>query len=357
MAEPASQHEARQRVERIQAFRAELGQLESEGLIRLSEDQRRTLEQHHDETLARLQKLFDVDTSEAQRRFSWGMRAASALGGVALCAAIVLFFYRIWGIVPIPLQIALLVLTPALAVVATALTARQEKSLYYTSLLALVAIAAFILNLTVLAGILNLTESPHAILAWGIFALAIAYAHGLRLPLIIALVCLLDYSAILTTFTTRWYWVAHLQRPEHFLPGALLLMGIPAVLGRRGSEMFAAHYRSIAAFALFLVFLILSLNGHLSYIPWQEHTVRVFYQVVGILGFSAIVALGVRCRWQECVYLGSLFFAALTYVRLFDWWWNWLPKYLFFLVIGLISLALLALFRKIRAGTFEGAVS
>jgi predicted RND superfamily exporter protein len=32
-----------------------------------------------------------------------------------------------------------------------------------------------------------------------------------------------------------------------------------------------------------------------------------------------------------------------------DWWWDWMPKYLFFLVIGLISVALLVVFKRLRA--------
>ncbi len=352
---PTSQREAQQRVERIQAFRAELAQLEQEGAITLSEDQRHTLDRHHDDALTHLRRLFDIDTSESQKRFSWGMRIASALGGVALCAAIVLFFYRIWGLVPIPLQIVLLILAPALPLAATEFAARREKTPYYASLLALVAIAAFILNLSVLGMILNLAESPQAMLAWGAFALAVAYAYGLRLPLLVALICLLDYSASLTALATPWHWVSHLQRPESFLLGALLVMVIPLVIRHRSLEAFPAMYRSVGIVAFFLVSLILSLNGHLSYLPWQEHTIRVFYQAAGILGFGALVALGVRRGWRESVYLGSLSFAALTYVRLFDWWWNWMPKYLFFLIIGLISLTLLALFRKIRARKFEGA--
>jgi hypothetical protein len=49
------------------------------------------------------------------------------------------------------------------------------------------------------------------------------------------------------------------------------------------------------------------------------------------------------------VNLGSLCFVVFLYIRLNDWWWDWMPKYLFCLILGLLSLGLLALFARIRA--------
>ena len=277
------------------------------------------------------------------------MRIASTLGGLALCAALVLFFYRIWGILPLPGQFLLLLATPLAAVAATEFAARREKTLYYASLLALVAIAAFILNLTALGGILNLAESPHVMLIWGAFALALAYAYELQLALLVALVCLLDYSACLFSMVMGGHWMDHLRHPECFLPGALVALALPCIFPHRDREGFPPLYRGTGLAMLFLALLLLSLNGPLSYLSWQEHTVEVFYQLLGIIGFAALTALAVRRGWMETVYLGSLSFGVLIYVRLFDWWWEWMPKYLFFLIIGLISLSLLALFRKIRS--------
>ena len=53
----------------------------------------------------------------------------------------------------------------------------------------------------------------------------------------------------------------------------------------------------------------------------------------------------------EAVNLGLVFFAVLLFNRLFVWWWDWMPKYLLFLIIGIIALVLLAVFRKLRAGS------
>ena len=58
-----------------------------------------------------------------------------------------------------------------------------EKTLYYTALIVLVVLAAFVLNLTVLGSIFGIAPSPGAFLAWGILALILAYTYRLRLPL------------------------------------------------------------------------------------------------------------------------------------------------------------------------------
>jgi hypothetical protein len=43
------------------------------------------------------------------------------------------------------------------------------------------------------------------------------------------------------------------------------------------------------------------------------------------------------------------------FTRLQAWWWKWMPKYLFFLVLGLIAFGLLLVFRRIRGRLSEGA--
>jgi hypothetical protein len=53
------------------------------------------------------------------------------------------------------------------------------------------------------------------------------------------------------------------------------------------------------------------------------------------------------------VNLAAAFFVILLYLRVYHWWWDWMPGYVFFLLIGLISIGLLALFRKLRTRTGE----
>ena len=49
------------------------------------------------------------------------------------------------------------------------------------------------------------------------------------------------------------------------------------------------------------------------------------------------------------VTLGAAAFSVFLYLRLIVWWWDWIPHYLFFLIVAMISITLLAAFRRVRA--------
>ncbi|MGH7164243.1 MAG: DUF2157 domain-containing protein, partial [Nitrospiraceae bacterium] len=44
------------------------------------------------------------------------------------------------------------------------------------------------------------------------------------------------------------------------------------------------------------------------------------------------------------------------YTKFFDWWWDWMAKYLFFLLLGLIAVLLLLVFQRLRAYLREATV-
>jgi hypothetical protein len=82
-----------------------------------------------------------------------------------------------------PAQLAVLVSAPVLLLGAVDVAARRERTLYIASILAVAATSAFILNLTVVGAVFNMRPAPFAFALWGGFALAVAYACGLRLVL------------------------------------------------------------------------------------------------------------------------------------------------------------------------------
>lgn len=353
MSESTGRREAQQRADRIRAFRAELAELRREGALTLDPAQSSALESHLQRTLTTLAERFDIDSTESQKQISWGMRIASTLGGLALCAAVVLFFYRFWGGLGIPGQVGVLVVTPLLVLAATEFAARRERTPYYTSLFALVAFGAFVLNLNVLGSIFNLTPSPHGLLAWGIFALVPAYAYHLRLPLAAGLVCLVSYTA--ASFSSWWggQWQFFPEKPENFLLGGLILIAVPAFRFHRRYAEFDWLYRGFGLLTLFVAILILSEVGALSYLPVRTSTIEVVYQVAGFAAASLAVWMGIRARLAHVANLAAAFFTLLLYLRFFHWWWDWMPGYVFFLIIGLISIGLLALFRKLRTRAAE----
>ena len=58
---------------------------------------------------------------------------------------------------------------------------------------------------------------------------------------------------------------------------------------------------------------------------------------------------GIRLGRFGMVNMGALSFVVFLYVKLYAWWWAWMPKYVFFLLIGLTAVLLLYLFRRLRA--------
>src|SRR4029077_14622764 len=112
-------------------------------------------------------------------QLSLGMRIVATLGGLALCAALVLFFYRFWGIIPTAGQVALLIATPLVGLAVMHFTSRRERALYLTGVVGVVVFASFVLNLYVLGQVFNIISSPNAFLPWGALAMTLAYTYGL----------------------------------------------------------------------------------------------------------------------------------------------------------------------------------
>jgi uncharacterized membrane protein len=347
-ADPAamtSRQDAQRRVDRIQAFREELSDLEREQVLHLSTDDRARVFAHQAALIAALSREFDVDVAAAQRQLSIGMRLASAFGALALGVSVFLFFYHFWVDLTTSVQVAILLVAPLVGIVGMAIAAERERTLYVTGVLGVITVAAFVLDLYALGQIFNLVPSPNAFLAWAAFAMVLAYTFRLRWLLAIGLAALTMWvSATIVVWSGGLWWWSVFDRFETFLlPGvAILLVG-----GRLQHEEFAPTWRLVGWFVVFFSLLVLSV-GDESLLPWSRDTVQFFYQVGGMAVTAGAIAAGVRRQWGETVNLGALFFAAFLITRLTDWWWNWMPSYLFFLIIGLLALGLIVVFRQIR---------
>jgi uncharacterized membrane protein len=351
-----SKQEAQRRADRIRTFRLECEALLREGVLELPDAQRRRLNEYLDRTLSDLAARFDIDVSDAQKQFSLGMLVTATLGGLAFCAALVMFFYRYWGSLTPVQQSALLVTAPLLLLVATHWSSTRDRSGYYTGLLGLVACAAFGLNLSALGGIFSLVPTPRAFLGWGAFAFAVAYAYGLRLPLAGGLASLAVFAAGTLTELAGGYWAACAERPENFALVGAVLAAVPLVMRQR-QPGFASVYRSLGLLLLFVSFEVLMHSGRRSYLPFTDGTTSSIYQAVAFVSAGLVLWLGIRSRFAEVVNIASAFFALFLFDRLFEWWWNWMPRYLFFLILGTIAVLLLLVFRRLRTRTAgrEGA--
>lgn len=346
--------EAQKRVDRIALFRAELAELERENGLTLTPEQRTGLEVHVANLLSRFQREYGVDATDSARRVSWGMRVASLLGGAALVAAMVLFLHRIWGNLPTAAQVSILTTAPLAFLAGIEVAFARRADHYYVALLALAAGATFVMEANALGSVLNLTDSPQVLLAWGLFGVLIAYAYGLRLLLGAGLVLLVAYSAALVLNAQGYYWAGVMQTAQLILPGAALLYCIPWLTRGRGPNDFDFVYRVCGAGTGLSAILILSTTGDLCCGGLLPGMVEGAYQVAGLLISAGVVFHGLRLGRGGLVNLAATAFIVFLFVRLHSWWWDWMPKYMFFLSIGLIAVGLLLVFRRIRTRLSEG---
>ena len=346
--------QAQQRADRIRAFQEELAALEKERILLLPEDQRRRLFSYHDEVLRSLAGKYDVDTTAGQKQMSLGMRIISFLGAAAISAALFFFFYRFWGLLSTPVQVIILVSCPLIAAFGVELAARKEKTLYFAAIIGLVAFACFVLDLSVLGQIFNITPSQNAFLAWALFAFILAYTYGLRILLVAGIISLIGYLSATAGAWSGCYWLNFGERPENFIVAGMVLFGI-SFIPHRSYYGFPPFYRLFGLLAVFISILVLANWGRISYLTLAPKRIEHLYQIAGFTVAGLVIWLGIKRHWSGLTNLGSTFFAIFLYTKFYDWWWDWMPKYLFFLVIGLVAILLLLVLKRLRALSQEVA--
>ena len=347
---PASREEAQRRADRIGAFREELAALEREAVLRLPDEQRSAVERYHAGLLERLGASFDVDRSERQKRLSAGMRVATLLGAIALAAALYTFLYRFWGGMPVGLQAGVVAGLPLLLVAAMEVAARREKTLYVTLLLGFLAGASFVIGLPVLAGLFGVALPPTSLLAWAAFCGALAYAYGLRLLLVAAILFALGFAGTLAGPTPGdCVWEAFGHRPEAFLPAGALLLAVPRFATHRALPGFPPAFRTSGLLALFVPILILGRAGNASALGLSPGTIEAAYQLLGFVLASLAAWLRARAALPLVTNTAAGAFVVFLYVKLYDWWWASLPRWVFFLLLGLVAVGLLVLLRLFHA--------
>ena len=350
-----SKAEAQRRADQIEAFSRELADLANDGVLVLATDDRARIGAYHARLLEHLAGRFDVDRSERQRRMSLGMRVASVVGAVTLSAAVVLFFHRVWGVLATPAQLAALALAPLLLLGAIEVAARREKTLYVALILAITSAAAFILDVSVVGVIFNMRPTPFAFALWAAFALAVAYAYGLRLLLAGGLVMAMLFVCMLAARAAGVDLGAAIARPEPMsLAGGLAFAAASLPVNRRRPG-FPATWRLTCTTAILLPIVFLSTWPQVfSYLPWPERVTGPMYDVAGFaLGAGAVWA-GVRRGWREVTQAAAGFLVIFVFAKCFDWWWAWMPRYLFFLLLGGLAVGTLVILGRLRARQRRG---
>lgn len=346
---PRSRAEAQHRADRIRAFQEELAAAIRDGAADLTPDQLSRLAEYHDCVLVDLSRQFDVDVTAAQKRAALGMQVATLIGATALAASLVLYLSRAWGYLALPVQVSVLMAAPLASLITLEFVARRRSLRFFASVAALVAFAAFVLNVEMLGRLFALTPTPEALLAYGVFAVGLAYAYDERVLLVAGAVCLAGWvAACVVRVTGAWWLAGALQRPEAWIPAAVALLAWSR-LPHAVRDDFPPQLRGLGVLVGCVAVLALGRVGHLSWIPAEPRAVALTYQVMLFVLSATAIAVGVARRWLETAALGCLFFIVALFTKFADWWWESMPRYLFFLVIGLTSLALLWVFGRVRA--------
>lgn len=350
-----SKLDAQQRADQIRSFQAELELMEHENILSLDGRQRSAVAAYHEDLLHQMSRTFDIDTSRREKQFSLGMRIASFLGALGLAASLFFLFYQFWGRFSTQMQVGILLAAPLVTLAATMVGAHREPAGYFAKLLGMVSLACFVLNLSMIGQIFNIVPSDRAFLVWAAFAFILAYASDARLLLAAGIIC---FSCFLSARMGTWagcYWIYFGQRPENFFPAAVLLFLVPSFVPHRRFSGFDVTYRVFAMLLFFLPVLVLSNWGGISYIHLENGTVEGLYQSAGFVFSAGAIWLGLRRNWPEVVNTGNVFFVIFLYTKFFDWWWDWMPKYLFFLVTGLTAILALLIFKRLRNAAMEQA--
>ena len=344
-----SKADAQLRADQIRVFREELQRLEAAGVLTLSSEQQAAVAGHHEGLLAGFSQAFDIDRDRQAKQLSLGMRIASFLGALALAASVFFLFNQYWGLFPASVQVTLLIVASLGSLLATFWVGQRDSSGYFAKLVAMVAFACFVLNVSLLGGMFNITPSDKALVVWAALALLLAYTFDLKLLLAAGILCGVAFIAARAGTWSGMYWLEFGERPENFFPAGVLLLLVPALIAHDRFTGFASMYRVFGLLTLLLPILVLANWGHGSYLPIPASSIEYLYQLLGFVVSAAAIWWGARHDRAEAINTGTTFFVIFLYTKFYDWWWQLMPKFVFFLIIALTAILFILVMKRLRA--------
>lgn len=342
--------DAQRRADRIRAFQEELAEAESTLGPLLADESRDRLSTYHESTLTRLAAEWDVDRTAGEQQLSLGMRVASLVGAIALTAAVFLYFYRIWGAIPTAAQLVVVTALPLSALWLTEFAARRERTHYFATIAAILASASFMLAVTVIGGIYNMPSSPMALIPWGMFTMALGIGYRFPLLTFAGTATLLVGIAGLPLSLLGMSWTPDNGRLERYVVAGKLAMAAPVLWHGRLAFEDGESIRMAGLLLAAVAVIAGSSSGDLSLLPFSRGVTEGIYDVAGFVGGAAALWFGLRNRWHWTARAAGGFLVLFTYIKAFDWWWELLPNYLFFLVLGGIAVLALVVLRQVRTG-------
>lgn len=287
-----ARRQAQQRADDIRVFRAELARLQAAGVVDLGADAQQAIVAHHAALLADYAAAYDIDLDGRGRQLSLGMRVASFLGALALAASVFLLFYQFWGRFAETAQVVILILSALASLGLTVALQGRDGSGYFSRLAALLAFACFVLNISMIGQIFNITPTDTALLPWAAMAFLLAYVCDLRLLLAAGICCVIAWFQARVGAWHGVYWLHAGERPENFFPVAALLFVFPWLVAHRRLPGFAATYRVFGLLCLFIPLLILSHRGWASHLDLDPDLIEGgLFLVVGVTAVLILLVL------------------------------------------------------------------
>jgi uncharacterized membrane protein len=330
-----------------------------------------------------------------ERKLGRGVTILINLGAIALAAGLLVFFASNWVEFGRGAKVASLFALTVFFYVAGFELTREGQGSFPKLGLALVFLGCvmFGADIVLLALIYDLTaEHAWSLLIQCVAWLSIAYVVRSRLVLFLALVGVVAWFGAEVGYCWGGYWL-YLGRPFHFIGVGACLLAIGGLHAWRGQREFAAAWALVGLLLVYLSTLILSifdLQKHfrleMSTATWLVWLMFVAPYVVAILALAVIhlrwrrtaltdppvllvlfllivmtlasviavthearvgwfillltllsaagIYLGIA--WESAVFLNiSLaFFAVNLYTRFYEYFWDAMPKSLFFIVGG-----------------------
>ena len=344
----AERVDAQRRVHRIRAFRAELETLEQVGVASLSGEQRDAISRYHESLLQQLARDHDIDRTDQAGQLSRGMQLAAFFAAVALTAAVYSLVARFWGRIDLPVQATLLGAFPLMALVGVELSAQRERSLYVASIFALVAFATYWLAVFVLSALVNVPLTPMALWGGALFGVALALPYGFRVIFAGALVALLVAFAGSVFQSAGMPWTLVPEFPE-ILTAAAFLLATAAPRFAQSQRSFPAIARGVGFAIGFLGLLMLSSAAPASLLPTSGRVTEAIYQALMLVMVTGTLVIAVRKYWPETVYIAAAALTIFIFVRFVDWFWDALPRFVFFLLLAAVAFAWLLALRRLRS--------
>jgi len=216
-----------------------------------------------------------------------------------------------------------------------------------SSIFALAASGTYWLAVGELSELLSVPLTPPAIWGGALFSVALALPYRFRFVFAGALLALLVALAGSIFQMAGMPWPLVIEFPE-LLTAAALLLALLAPQFASIDRSFAVVTRLVGFGVGFLGLLLLSTSGRLSLIPTSPRVIELAYQGVLLVLLLTVIAIAIRKRWIETVALGAGVLTLFMFIRFVDWFWELLPRYLFFLLLAAIAFAWLFALRRVR---------